>query len=579
MIKQLLKGTEKYKKQIILTPITMLGEVSMEVLIPYIMALMIDNGIKGDYGLPYTIKMGALMIGAAVVALFFGLLSARYAAEGSMGMAAGLRKRLFDKVQDFSFSNIDKFSTASLITRITTDVNNVQRAAMLLIRAGSRAVLMFAGALFMSLRTNVSLSAVFAVAIPFVAIAVVLLASKAMPRFKEMLKKYDDLNLDVQENLTGIRVVKAFVREDYEHSKFEKGADRVRSAQLGAEKIVIWGMPLMFITMSMSIISVLWFGSKQLMIGQLEVGQLTSFTTYIVQVLISLMLVAMVMITLVLSRASATRIVEVLDTDSDLKDTNKDSTLKLDDGSIVFKNVGFQYTKESRQETLKDISISIASGQTVGIIGGTGAGKTSLVQLIPRLYDVIRGDLLVGGHSVKDYALSTLRDDVAMVLQNNVLFSGTIKENLRWGNPQATDEQIEEACKWACAHDFIMDFPKQYETELGRGGVNVSGGQKQRLCIARALLKSPKIVILDDSTSAVDTATDSKIRAAFKEQLKDTTTLIVAQRIASIMDADQIIVMDEGKINAVGSHEKLLATNNIYQEVYNSQQQGEERNG
>lgn len=579
MIKQLLHGTTQYKKQIILTPITMLGEVAMEVLIPYIMALMIDNGIKGDLGLPYTIKMGCLMIGAALLALLFGVLSAKYAAEGSLGMAANLRKRLFDKVQDFSFSNIDQFSTASLITRVTTDVTNVQRAAMMLIRVGARAIFMFAGALFMALRTNVELSAVFIIVVPIVAIAVVLLASKAMPRFKEMLKKYDDLNLDVQENLTGIRVVKAFVRENHENDKFEKGADLVRKTQLGAEKIVIFGMPLMFVTMSTSVISVLWFGSKLLIDKQLEVGQLTSFTTYIFQVLIALMMVAMVLINIVLSRASASRIVEVLDTDIDLKDENVDAKLALADGSINFENVCFQYAKESQQETLKDISLSIESGQTVGILGGTGAGKTTLVQLIPRLYDITKGTLKVGGNPVKDYALETLRGDVAMVLQNNVLFSGTIKDNLRWGNPDATDEQLEQACKWACAHDFIMDFPKQYDTELGRGGVNVSGGQKQRLCIARALLKAPKIVILDDSTSAVDTATDSKIRAAFKEQLKDTTTLIIAQRITSIMDADQIIVMDEGTINAVGTHEQLLESNKIYQEVYNSQQNGEKQNG
>jgi ABC-type multidrug transport system, ATPase and permease components len=547
----------------------------MEVLIPYIMALMIDNGIKGTYGLPYTIRMGLLMIGAAMLALLFGVLSAKYAAEGSLGMAANLRRRLFDKVQDFSFSNIDQFSTASLITRVTTDVTNVQRAAMMLIRVGARAIFMFAGALFMALRTNVELSAVFVVVVPFIAIMVVILASKAMPRFKDMLKKYDDLNLDVQENLTGIRVVKAFVRENHESDKFEKGADMVRATQLGAEKIVILGMPLMFVTMSTSVISVLWFGSKLLIDKQLEVGQLTSFTTYIFQILIALMMVAMVMINLVLSRASASRIVEVLDAEIDLKDENANSKLTLADGSISFENVCFQYAKESQQETLKDINLSIKSGQTVGILGGTGSGKTTLVQLIPRLYDITKGKLSVGGHSVKDYSLANLRNDVAMVLQNNILFSGTIKENLRWGNPDATDEQLEKACKWACAHDFIMDFPKQYDTELGRGGVNVSGGQKQRLCIARALLKAPKIVILDDSTSAVDTATDSKIRAAFKEQLKDTTTLIIAQRVTSIMEADQIIVMDAGEINAVGTHAELLAGNKIYQEVYNSQQNGE----
>jgi len=578
-MRQLLHYLGAYKKQVILTPVTMLGEVLMELLIPFIMALIIDNGIQGAGGLPYTIKMGILMIVVAMVSLMFGSLSAKYAAEGSMGLAANVRKEMFDKVQDFSFRNVDQFSTASLITRLTTDITNMQRAFMMLIRVGARAPLTFLGALLMALRISTKLSAIFVAVVPILAIAMVLISSTAMPRFKEMLKRYDQLNLDVQENLTGIRVVKAFVREGHENKKFQKSAEEVRSTQLSAEKVVIWGMPLMMLCMSLCIIAALWFGNSLIMDGEIELGQLSSFTTYIIQILVALMMVAMVLINLVLSRASISRIVEVLNAAVDITDDTAEEGLQLENGSIEFRQVSFRYAKESAEETLKDINLNIPSGQTVGIIGGTGSGKTTLVQLIPRLYDITKGELLVGGNSVKDYTLPILRNDVAMVLQKNVLFSGTIKENLKWGNPDATDEQIEEACKWACAHDFIMEFPKQYETDLGQGGINVSGGQKQRLCIARALLKSPKIVILDDSTSAVDTATDSKIRTAFKEKLKGTTTLIIAQRIASVMDADQIIVMEDGMINATGTHEDLLKNNQIYQEVYYSQQQSTQEGG
>lgn len=578
-MRQLLHYIGAYKKQVILTPVTMLGEVLMELLIPFIMALIIDNGIQGAGGLSYTIKMGMVMIVVAMVSLVFGSFSARFAAEGSMGLAANVRKEMFDKVQDFSFRNVDYFSTASLVTRLTTDITNMQRAFMMLIRVGARAPLTFLGALIMALRISSQLSVIFVVVVPILAIAIVIISSIAMPKFKEMLSRYDKLNLDVQENLTGIRVVKAFVREDYENKKFQNSADQVRVTQLGAEKVVIWGMPLMMLCMSLCTIAALWFGNSLIMDGKMELGQLSSFTTYIIQILVALMMVAMVLINLILSRASISRIVEVMEEAVDLTDDTAQKGLLLQDGSIEFKQVSFQYAKESAQETLKDINLKIPSGQTVGIIGGTGSGKSTLVQLIPRLYDITKGELLVGGHTIKDYSLPSLRNDVAMVLQKNVLFSGTIKENLKWGNLDATDEQIEEACRWACAHDFIMEFPRQYETDLGQGGVNVSGGQKQRLCIARALLKSPKIVILDDSTSAVDTATDSKIRAAFREKLKGTTTLIIAQRIASVMDADQIIVMEDGGINAVGTHEELLQNNQIYQEVYYSQQQSMQERG
>lgn len=576
MLKQLLPCVGEYKKPMILTPVTMLGEVVMEVLIPFVMALMIDNGIMGDKGLPYTIQMGILMTALSVVSLIFGALSGKYAAEASMGFAKNVRTKLFDKVQNFSFANVDQFSTASLITRLTTDVTNTQNAVMMIIRVGVRAPFMFIGALIMSLRANVQLSMIFVVAIPVVVISVILIATTAMPRFKQMLAEYDKLNLTVQENLTGIRAVKAFVRETYENKKFRSQADLVRSTQLSAEKVVIMGMPMMMLCMSLCIVSALWFGNGLIMNGEMEIGQLSSFTTYIIQILMSLMMVAMVMINLVLSRASVSRIVEVLEAEIDLKDENPDPELFLEDGSIVFDDVSFQYSTEAKQATLENISVSIDSGETVGIIGGTGSGKTSLVQLIPRLYDISGGSIRVGKHPVKEYTLEHLRNEVAMVMQKNILFSGTIKENLKWGNADATDEQIEEACQAACAHDFIMSFSKQYDTHLGRGGVNVSGGQKQRLCIARALLKKPKIVILDDSTSAVDTATDSKIRAAFREQLKGTTTLIVAQRIASVMDADKIIVLDKGRIDGCGTHEELLESNQIYREVYESQQKGVE---
>lgn len=576
MLKQLIPCVGEYKRPMILTPVTMMGEVLMEVLIPFVMALMIDNGIMGEGGLSYTIKMGLLMTVISIVSLTFGALSGRYAAIASMGFARNVRTRLFDKVQDFSFANVDQFSTASLITRLTTDVTNTQNAVMMLIRVGVRAPFMFIGALIMSLRANVQLSMIFVVVVPVIAIAVVLIAATAMPRFKVMLAKYDKLNLAVQENLTGIRAVKAFVREDFENNRFRDQADQVRSAQQNAEKVVIMGMPLMMFCMSMCIVASLWFGNGLIMDGKMEIGQLSSFTTYIIQILMSLMMVAMVMINLVLSRASVSRIVDVLEAEVDLKDENPKSELLLEDGSIRFQDVSFQYAKDAKEPTLQNISVDIASGETVGIIGGTGTGKTSFVQLIPRLYDVTKGELSVGGHPVREYTLEHLRNEVAMVLQKNVLFSGSIKENLKWGNEDATDDQIEEACKAACAHDFIMSFPNGYETHLGRGGVNVSGGQKQRLCIARALLKKPKIIILDDSTSAVDTATDSKIRQAFREQLKGTTTLIVAQRIASVMDADKIIVFDNGRIDGCGTHDELMESNQIYREVHDSQQKGVE---
>lgn len=575
MIKKILDHLGEYKKYAILTPIVMIGEVLMEILIPFVMASIIDVGIQGNGGVSYTVKMGILMISMALCSLFFGALGGKFAAMAGMGLAKNVRKSLFDKVQDFSFYNVDKFSTASLVTRLTTDVTNTQNAFMMSIRMGIRAPFMLIGAIIMALTISPQLSSIFLVAIPILGVSLAIIIKIAFPRFQEMLKRYDSMNGSVQENLVNIRVVKAFVREDYENEKFQKAANLVRLAQIAAEKVIILNMPIMMLTMFGSIVAVLWFGGNMVIGGTFAIGQLSSFISYITQILMSLMMLSMIFIMLVISRASVTRIVEVLEEEIDIKDENEESTLTVPTGDISFKNVSFSYAKKNDNLTLENINLEIHSGETIGIIGGTGSAKTSLVQLIPRLYDVQGGELLVGNHNVKDYTIHNLREEVAMVLQKNVLFSGTIKENLKWGNESATDEEIIDACKSAQAHDFIMSFPDGYDTDLGQGGVNVSGGQKQRICIARALLKKPKIIILDDSTSAVDTATDSKIRQAFKEKLSETTTIIIAQRISSVQDADRIIVIDDGKINAFDTHENLIQTNEIYREVYESQQKGE----
>ena len=572
MFKTILSHIGKYKKQAILSPLTIMGEVFMEVLIPYIMANMINNGINnGDIG--YVAKMGALMVCMALISLFFGAAAGRLSAVAAVGFAKNLRAALFRKVQEFSFSNVDKFSTASLTTRLTTDVTNVQTAFMMFIRMAFRAPIMMTFAFIMAVKMNSKLSMVFVCVVPVIAIGSALILTFAHPRFKAMLSRYDDMNARVQENLIGIRTVKAFVREDYEKKKFTDNTEAVRKAQVHAEKLVILSMPLMQMFMYLSIVSILWFGSKMIVGGTMEIGDLNSFITYVSQILISLMMISVLFIMFVISRASIQRIYEVLKEEPEIvSPENAEKIVK--DGSVVFKNVSFSYFKDMNNLALDKIDLSIKSGETIGIIGGTGSSKTSLVQLIPRLYDTTEGEVLVGGRNVRDYDLDALRNSVAMVLQKNVLFSGTIRDNLRWGDNAATDAEIEAACKSACAHDFIMSFPKGYDTNLGQGGVNVSGGQKQRLCIARALLKHPKIIILDDSTSAVDTATDSSIRKAFRENLADTTTFIIAQRISSVQDADRIIVMDGGRITAVGTHEELLETSSIYREVYDSQQKG-----
>lgn len=575
MYKTIFSHIGNYKKQAILAPVTIIGEVAMEVTIPLVMAHIIDDGIRQGK-VSYVAAMGGVMVLMALFSLIFGALSGRFAAVAAMGFAKNLRSALFRKVQDFSFSNVDKFSTASLTTRLTTDVTNIQNAFMMFIRMAFRSPMMFIFATIMAVRQNAKLSLVFLVSVPILGAAVFTIVAKAHPRFEKMLSRYDSMNAKVQENLTGIRVVKAFSREDYENKRFTERTDEVRAAQFFAEKLVILNMPIMQLCMYATITAIIWFGGKMAVVGDIQTGELSSFIMYVGQILMSLMMLSMLFIMFVISRASMERIYEVLKEEPSIKDAENGSQISAQDGSISFRNVSFSYFDDMNNLALENISLDIRSGETIGIIGGTGSSKSSLVQLIPRLYDATQGEVIVGGHSVRDYPLETLRNQVAMVLQKNVLFSGTIRDNLKWGDENAIDEEMIDACKSACAHDFIMDFPDGYDTDLGQGGVNVSGGQKQRLCIARALLKKPKIIILDDSTSAVDTATDSSIRAAFREKLSDTTTIIIAQRISSVQDADRIIVMDGGKITDIGTHDELMKTSTIYREVYDSQQKGAE---
>ena len=573
MLKTFLPYAKKYWLAALLTPLCLVGEVLLETRIPVLMSNIVDIGIPNQ-DIRYVLQVGLSMMLMALFSLAFGALASVFGARASMGFAAELRKDMFSRVQDYSFANIDKFSTASLVTRMTTDVNRIQMAFMMLLRMAVRAPLMMVMATYMAFQINSSLAIIFLVAIPFLGTSLGIIATTTYPRFRAMMKKFDTMNATVQENLVSIRVVKAFVRGDHEIEKFDEALDELQDYSVRAEKVLAFNAPIMQITIYSCIIAILWFGGKQIIVGSMQTGDLMAFISYVTQILMSLMMITMIFINMVMSRASMQRISEVLHEEIDINDDSASAEVQVEDGSIVFENVSFSYYKDPNNTVLDNINLEIKSGETIGIIGGTGSSKTTLVQLIPRLYDALEGRVLVGGHDVRDYKLNVLRDAVGMVLQKNVLFSGSINSNLRWGDADASVEEIREACQAAQADSFVTSFPEGYETDLGQGGVNVSGGQKQRLCIARALLKKPKIIILDDSTSAVDTATDAHIRAAFREKLADTTTIIIAQRISSVSDADKIIVMDDGKINGIGTHDELIATNEIYREVYESQQEG-----
>ena len=572
MIKRLSQCIREYKKDAILSPLYVLVESLLDVAIPFVMAGLIDKGIEAG-NMSMILRYGAILVGFALVALTFGALSGRSCARATAGFARNLRHDMFHHLQVYSFSNIDKFSSAGLVTRLTTDVSNVQNAFMMIIRTLIRCPAMLIFAMVMSFRINHDISLIFLAVIPILGVGLYLIIKHVHPVFERVFKTYDRLNGVVQENLSGIRVVKNFVREDHEIEKFDTISGTIYKDFSLAERILALNSPLMQGCVYACMILVSWLGAKQIVIGNMSTGNLMSFFTYIMQILSSLMMLSMVFVMITMSRASAERIVEVLDEESDI--TNCDNPVyEVKDGSVEFTDVSFSYAKRPDKTVLDDIDLIIPSGQTVGIIGGTGSSKSSLVQLIPRLYDVTGGCVKVGGIDVRNYALQTLRHNVAMVLQKNTLFSGTIKENLRWGNLDATDEELVHACQLAQADDFIRTFPDGYNTYIEQGGANVSGGQKQRLCIARAILRKPKILILDDSTSAVDTKTDALIRQAFREEIPNTTKIIIAQRISSVMDADQNVVMDNGRINACGTHEELLANNEIYREVYESQQKG-----
>ncbi|MFR2739098.1 MAG: ABC transporter ATP-binding protein [[Clostridium] innocuum] len=572
MIKRILQEVKEYRKASFLAPIFMVGEVVLEISLPFLMSFIIDKGVsQGD--MTEVTKYGVIMIVAAFGSLFCGAMSGKYAAYASAGFAKNLRRAMFYNIQDFSFHNIDKFSTAGLVTRLMTDVTNIQNAYQMVLRMCVRAPLTLVCAMAMTFVINAELSMVFLYAIAFLGIVLIFIMKFAHPIFLQVFNRYDDLNASVQENITNMRVVKAYVKEDYEISKFNKASYNIYRMFKKAENILIFNSPAMQLSMYACILAISWLGARMIVGGSMTTGELMSMMTYTTNILMSLMMLSMIFVMLSMSFASVQRIDEVLDEKSDIVSPEKAVT-ELKDGSIDFHHVSFAYSADQEADSLEDIDLHIRSGETIGILGGTGSGKSSLVQLIPRLYDVTKGSLYVGGVDVKEYDLDVLRNQVSMVLQNNVLFSGTIKDNLRWGNPNASDEEMLQACRLAQADEFIQRFPDGYDTHIEQGGSNVSGGQKQRLCIARALLKNPKILILDDSTSAVDTRTDFLIRKAFREDIPDITKLIISQRISSIEDADRIVVLDDGKINGIGTHAELLKTNEIYQEVYRSQVKG-----
>ena len=579
MLKTLLGNLGKYKRSAILSPIMTLCEVVIDVLLPIVISFLIDRGVSVG-NMHNVLVYGGLMLVMAFVALFFGVMGARLAADASTGLAANLRRHMYEKIQTFAFANIDRFSTAGLVTRLTTDVTNVQNAFMMVIRIMSRAPLMLVGSLIACFMLNAKLSLIFVVAIIILFTMIMLIIRKALPIFRTVFDRYDDLNTSVQENVTAIRVVKSFVREEYENQRFEYAAAYLRNLSIKAEKIVIMNMPVMMIAIHFCMIALSWFGARLIVADQFTTGQLTSMFSYVMQILMNLMMMSMIFVMVSMSMASANRIAQVLDEEPDITDP-EDPLFEVPDGSIDFENVNFAYTSKNEdfsktegEYVLRDIDLHIRSGEVIGVIGGTGSGKSSFVNLISRLYDVNEGAVKVGGHDVREYDLEALRNSVSVVLQKNVLFSGTILDNLRWGKADATEEECREACEIACADEFIQNFPDKYETWIEQGGANVSGGQRQRLCIARALMKSPKILILDDSTSAVDTATDAKLRAALTERVPGMTTLIIAQRVASVMNADRIIVMDDGRVDAFDTHEALLETNEIYRDIYQTQTNG-----
>ncbi len=574
MLKTLKAQVKQYKAVSLVTPVFSALEAVADMILPFLMAKIIDYGVNGSGGMAAIIKYGALMLGVALAALASGILAARFASIASTGYATNLRDAMFTNIQTFSFANIDRFSTAGLVTRLTTDVSNLQMSYQMLLRICVRAPTMLICALILSFSIHAELSLVFVVAMAFLILALSLVIVNATKHFNRVFRKYDDLNASVQENVNAIRVVKAFVREDYERSKFSKAAEAVYRMFVKAESYVTLNNPIMMATIFGCMLALSWLGAKACVGESFSEGNLMSLFSYVSSILMSLMMISMIFVMMSMSVASAQRICEVLNEKADLV-SPENALTQIPDGSIEFKDVSFSYnTSGSGKPVLQGVNLRIEAGQTIGILGGTGSAKSTLASLISRLYDATQGEVLVGGHNVREYDLEALRDEVSVVLQKNVLFSGTILENLRWGDKNATLEECQRACRLACADDFICSFPDGYETHIEQGGTNVSGGQKQRLCIARALLKKPKILILDDSTSAVDTATDARIRRALREEIPNTTKLVIAQRISSVQDADKILVLDDGKVNGFGTHEELLATNRIYQEVWQGQTQG-----